>query len=39
MIGLSGLVWFCGQAVLIAMASLFFWEWLIDRIKDSVTGL
>jgi len=35
----NALIWLCVQAVLIAVPVLFLWEVVVDKIKDSVTGV
>ena len=35
----NSLVWFCGECVIGAGVGLFIFEYVVDKIKDSVTAL
>lgn len=36
---LEGIWWFCASAVIYAGVSVFVWELVVDKVKDSVSGL
>lgn len=39
MIDLFPIIWYCGEAAVIALVALFIWEIIVDKIKDSVTAI